>query len=265
MFLIAGCIWTASPGTAGAADQQESSRRAVARDREMRFREMDRDNDGVITRAEWTGTAQAFRDQDRNRDGVLSGNEIWMARGRSVMETEFSRADTNHDGALSPAEWWGDRATFERIDRNNDGVIGPTEFVGEESGEALPSDRASFASLDRNGNGVITRGEWNGRADDFRAFDTDNDGVLTQREYRQGGTVVDSSAYRAGHDRGLADGRQAGREDKQINGGKWDLDGQRELETADAGYNVGMGTRTDYQAGYRAGFRSGYREGFGPR
>jgi len=58
---------------------------------------------------------------------------------------------------------------------------------------------------------------------------------------------------------------KAGREDKTINGGKWDLEGQRELEQADSGYRNELGTRTDYQAGYRAGFRVGYREGFGPR
>ena len=65
-------------------------------------------------------------------------------------------------------------------------------------------------------------------------------------------------------ERGLADGRKAGREDKQLRN-QWDLDGQRELEQADAGYQASMGDRQDYQDGYRAGFRTGYREGFGPR
>ncbi|OFW22289.1 MAG: hypothetical protein A3G21_01740 [Acidobacteria bacterium RIFCSPLOWO2_12_FULL_66_21] len=54
-------------------------------------------------------------------------------------------------------------------------------------------------------------------------------------------------------------------EDKSVNGGKWDLEGQRELEQADAGYDQRLGAREDYQAGYRAGFRLGYRQGFGPR
>ena len=65
--------------------------------------------------------------------------------------------------------------------------------------------------------------------------------------------------------KGLAEGRQAGREDKNVNGGKWDLDGQRELEQADSGYRPELGDRADYQSGYRAAFRLGYREGFGPR
>ena len=40
-----------------------------------RFRGMDRDNDGYITRREWRGNSQSFSRQDRNRDGVISHNE----------------------------------------------------------------------------------------------------------------------------------------------------------------------------------------------
>ena len=65
---------------------------------------------------------------------------------------------------------------------------------------------------------------------------------------------------RAGYERGQTEGIQAGREDKPRG---WDLEGQRELETADSGYQPRMGDRAEYQAGYRAGFRRGYREGFG--
>ena len=63
----------------------------------------------------------------------------------------------------------------------------------------------------------------------------------------------------------MTEGRQAGYEDKNVNGGRWDLDGQRELEQADSGYTSQLGSRSEYQAGYRAGFRRGYALGFGPR
>ncbi len=59
------------------------------------------------------------------------------------------------------------------------------------------------------------------------------------------------TAYRAGQSRGLADGREAGREDASRS--HWDLEGQQELLLADAGYNVELGSRSDYQEGYRAG------------
>jgi Ca2+-binding EF-hand superfamily protein len=211
-------IGFASTTSAAVTQTQQDERQTDLRQRQAEFREMDRDNDGVITRAEWRGSQESFRNYDLNRDGVLSGNEIWVGRGRG----------------------WTRNRQGER-------------------------ERPAFADLDRNENGVITSGEWRGTTEEFRALDTDGDGVISPREYREARDVATSPAYRAGHDRGVIDGRQAGKEDKTINGGRWDLDGQRELETADAGYTENVGPRADYQAGYRVGFRAGYREGFGPR
>jgi len=210
--------------TAGVAEAQQSqAREDELRDRQTQLRDMDRDNDGVITRAEWRGSVQSFRRYDTNHDGVLSGTEIWTDARRGWSRERFARLDQNNDGAISRAEWRGERAEFDRLDRDRDGYI-----VRDE----LPA---------------------------FNDRDFDETAASADRE------LSGSPAYRAGRDRGLTDGRQAGREDKTINGGRWDLDGQRELETADAGYNESVGPRAQYQAGYRAGFRIGYREGFGPR
>ena len=67
-----------------------------------------------------------------------------------------------------------------------------------------------------------------------------------------------------GYERGLVEGRSAGREDRERSQG-WDLEGQRELEAADSGYESRFGARADYQSGYREAFRKGYREGYGPK
>ena len=106
-------------------------------------------------------------------------------------------------------------------------------------------------------------------------MDEDGDGIVTRDEFLSvagpvgtSGTVESRNttrAYQAGYERGRSEGRQAGKEDKGVNGGHWDLEGQRELEQADSGYSADLGARGDYQSGYRAGFRLGYREGFGPR
>jgi Ca2+-binding EF-hand superfamily protein len=234
---------------------------------QMRFRNMDTDHDGVITRAEWRGSDQAFRRLDKNNDGVLSGDEIWDQASETDLERQFHRADRDGDGVLERGEWWGDAGTFDRIDQNRDERLSLSEFLGEQDRRSATRDRGSFASLDLNGNGVITQNEWPGRPEEFVALDADRDGVISRSEYGRLDSAAQSqsAAYRAGRERGLADGRQAGREDRTINGGKWDLEGQRELENADAGYQSNMGSRADYQAGYRAGFRVGYRDGFGPR
>ena len=61
----------------------------------------------------------------------------------------------------------------------------------------------------------------------------------------------------------IARGETCGREDASRS--HWDLEGQQELLLADTGYNVELGSRSDYQEGYRAGFRQGYSDGYGRR
>lgn len=206
-----------------------------ARAGETRFRGMDTDNDGVITRAEWRGNDQSFRQQDTNGDGVLSGAEVapqspadLRGRRRDELVAQFTRADRDNDTRLRRNEWTADLGAFEQTDANRDGVV----------------TRAEFLAAHRN---VIR----NGPAESVAESATD---------LRRA-----TPAFQAGFDTGLADGRQAGKEDRTVNGGTWDLEGQRELEQADAGYQTSLGSRVDYQAGYRAGFLRGYTEGFGPR
>ena len=173
---------------------------------QMRFRAMDRNGDGVITRAEWQGNDQSFRQQDRNGDGILSGDEVRVAQGAGMSSV--------------------------------------------------------FALVDLDGNGKVTTQEWR-RA--FTQLDVDRDGSLTEGElWSRSSPPVLTRTFQAGRDRGLIDGRQAGREDRDQRGA-WDLEGQRELEQTDAGYRSELGPRDQYQGGYREGFRQGYAEGFGPR
>ena len=70
---------------------------------QMRFRTMDRNRDGVVTRAEWQGSDQAFRQQDRNGDGILSGDEVRVAQGAGVVNV-FTQLDVDRDGLLTEAE-----------------------------------------------------------------------------------------------------------------------------------------------------------------
>jgi hypothetical protein len=234
---LLSCV-TLTPAVAHGEQDRDTKKNAKAQQaeqrRQARFRGMDTNRDGVITRQEWRGNDQSFRQHDTNRDGVLSGNEIWTKSGNdaegqdwrsradrdNVLAQTFRRSDANGDGIISRSEWASDSASFNRVDVNRDGVVTEREFLGEGWNDAVepPGDR------------------------DPRR---------------------DTRAYQNGHDRGLLDGRQAGREDRARN--TWDLDGQRELEQADAGYTAAAGAREDYQAGYRAGFRAGYRQGFGPR
>ena len=266
--VMAGVGFIATDASAARQGQARGREQNQARtERQMRFQAMDVDNDGVITRAEWRGNLQSFRRHDRNGDNVLSGEEVRLIQDTPETNQElsavFAQADRNNDRVLSRNEWYGDLQTFERVDVNDDGRISLAEFLGEDVAGTTGEVRRGFAQLDTNGNGVITRNEWVDSREEFQALDDDNDGVITRAEFSN--SENQSDAFRAGYNRGMTEGRQAGYEDKNVNGGRWDLDGQRELEQADSGYTTTIGSRSDYQAGYRAGFRRGYELGFGRR
>jgi len=244
------------------------------------FRALDTDGNGRITAAEWSYDREDFRRADQNGDGILTqreflgeaandGGQAGSAAEGAGNDARFLDLDANRDDRVSRSEWRADRVTFDRLDENHDGYLTRAEMAAPDAAAV------DFSSLDTDANGVISRGEWLQSAESFERLDTNHDGRLTSIEYaarRAGATTAatspgvaqQSAAYRAGYERGLTDGRAAGREDHTRNQG-WDLDGQRELEQADAGYRESLGSRADYQAGYRAAFRIGYREGFGPR
>jgi Ca2+-binding EF-hand superfamily protein len=226
------------------------------------FSRIDDNRDNKITADEWHFDRESFRRADHNRDGVISRSEFLSEDARDQdddREDRFAYLDVNRDNRISRDEWHGSRANFDILDDNRDGVLTRTEVFGTEP----PPDL--FTSVDVNRNGTIARDEWHWSLGTFDRLDKNRDGQLTREEFL--GTVpgaTRSQAYRAGYDRGLIEGRAAGREDRERNQG-WDLEGQRELEQADSGYDPRMGPRADYQAGYREAFRVAYREGFGPR
>lgn len=232
---------SAAPSGPQRASAQAPKSNQAKQGRQMRFQAMDRNGDGVITRAEWRGNARSFEQHDLNGDGILAGDEIWTnddqqatgaqrndavapTRGLSTLTQAFRQEDGNNDGVVSRAEWPSDPATFRRVDSNGDGVISEPEFLGKGWTSTVPAATTGGP------------GETAGR---------------------------NSRAYQAGYDRGLIDGRKAGKGDRDVRG--WDLEGQRELEEPPPGYTPALGPRAEYQAGYRAGFRVGYRQGFGPR
>ena len=105
---------------------------------QRRFRAMDANNDGVISRNEWSGSRQSFETHDWNNDDVLTGDEINEAaarRGRTVDDEaydtmdSFEYLDVNNNNRVEPREWHGTVAAFNRLDVNNDNVLSRDEMV----------------------------------------------------------------------------------------------------------------------------------------
>jgi len=128
-------------GNQGANQVTPSQNQPVAR----RFRGMDRNNDGVISRNEWRGSRQSFNVHDWNNDGVLDGDEVneTVARqGRTVDDENFDRVDqfenldVNNNNRIDAREWHGTVAAFNRLDANDDNVLSRAEFGATGSSDA---------------------------------------------------------------------------------------------------------------------------------
>ena len=91
---------------------------------QMRFRAMDRNRDGVVTRAEWQGSDQSFRQQDRNGDGILSGDEVRVAQGADIVNV-FALVDLDGNGKVTTQEWM---RAFTQLDVNRDGLLTEDEL-----------------------------------------------------------------------------------------------------------------------------------------
>lgn len=213
-FVLAAAPLVALPSSLGAAAEPQTGRTAQQREN-MRWRAMDTNGDGRITRAEWRGNDRAFRNHDWNNDGVLSGDEVRVDNANTASRDEsfydwtdrgFRTLDRNRDGRIARGEWDYDAATFNRADRNNDDSLSRSEFLGydndnDEQFGSFDRDRGSFNrgdafdAMDDNGNGRIERREWTGTARSFDLRDRNGDGRLTREEAGELNTAGTSGSF----------------------------------------------------------------------
>lgn len=130
---------------------------AFANDGDDKFKLMDTDGDGKVTRAEHAAGALAmFGKMDTNADGLVTATEIdathaekkstklkfWEKKDKDGMASseKISLIDTNADGQISRTEHEaGSEKMFTKMDTNDDGVLSKDEC--EEGHKAMKKDK----------------------------------------------------------------------------------------------------------------------------
>jgi hypothetical protein len=90
-------------------------RYASTRDESSRLSSLDRNRDGVVSRAEWRGTRQEFNQLDINRDGVISRRELSRV-GDTAVGTSGQMINVNAAQEWTDTGIWveaGDRISFD--------------------------------------------------------------------------------------------------------------------------------------------------------
>lgn len=157
---------------------------AESKKQKVKYRNLDRNNDGEVSRAEWRGNSRSFQNQDWNGDGVLSGNEVIQGADRNDYygQGTFSSLDDNHDGYLSRYEWRETSSIFGGKDCNHDNKVSRTEYFTQDCASSTCDYDCLFRELDVNSNGLVSRSEWRGSGQTFDRLDQNSSNGLTRSE-----------------------------------------------------------------------------------
>ena len=145
--VLVSCL--ALPALAAQATDSDESRPRPRRgdhtrpDAEERWKQLDQDNDGRISRSEWQRNEQAFDRMDADKDGFLTKEELRSAARefRGKRRSGLQEMDADADGNISRSEWKGKEEMFNRLDANNDGVLSRDELREARKRRGLGSHR----------------------------------------------------------------------------------------------------------------------------
>lgn len=163
------------------------------------FEILDRNNDNRISSSEWYYAPEYFRRADRDRNGSLSAAEFTgTGTGGSPVwdddrDDSFENLDVNNNGRIEQREWHGTLDAFRWMDRNGDNWLSRAEVVGETSGQPTFD---TFASLDYNKNNSLEFAEWRWSRRSFDRYDANGDSRVTRQEFAAGGGTPTATTVR---------------------------------------------------------------------
>lgn len=182
-------------------------RSASLKQTDTRFKALDKNEDGFVSRAEYDGSGdRAFVHLDRNKDGRITNDDAESAakeaRGRRSiigMPTSHNLAgmleiyDDDGDDVLTREQYDAQRAkVFAATDTNRNGKLDKAEYVNEFNERLgqriedrrqaqLKQGRVRFKAIDADESGEVGRDEYFAMSTRmYDRADTNKDGVITQ-------------------------------------------------------------------------------------
>ncbi|MGH9426265.1 MAG: EF-hand domain-containing protein [Terriglobia bacterium] len=151
--VLAFCL--ALPAMAAQGTDSQESRPSPSRveertrpNAEQRWKKLDQDGDGRISRSEWQRNEQAFDRMDADKNGFLTKEELRAAARefRGKRRDGLRKMDTDADGNISQSEWKCQEQMFNELDANHDGMLSRDELR-----EARTQRRPGSSRTDQRG------------------------------------------------------------------------------------------------------------------
>lgn len=170
---------------------------------------LDKNRDGRVSLAEWTGTAAGFAELDQDGNDLLDSRDRTEAaalaspapalpetnRPMPDIDLLFKRFDKDKDGELTRRELRSQKLLLESLDyadRDEDGTLDYEELQllgraferrrNPSSGTRPQPYQVPFATWDKDDDGKVRQNEWQGPRSMFDQMDLDRDAAVTREE-----------------------------------------------------------------------------------
>ena len=147
--------------------------------RDTPFDDLDLNNNGLVERGEWYGSAASFTALDKNRDGRLSRFEVVGSQDTTGdVYDQFANLDYDRNGTIARSEWHWSQGSFAARDLDRNGVISRREF--ETTVDAATASAAGSQAIRVNAKNRWTDAMLDVRAGDILTFNSS--GTITMSD-----------------------------------------------------------------------------------